>query len=160
MRCRYTVPDWHRYVVASGNDTAPIFAGCRLLVKEGERTADPRSIACGYWGHQPDCAVYEEPKAPSDARSREQRVAPTADVPVGPERVWSVRAPGNPDGQRVLLMLLGGLSAVLLGWAVVLSLAALCGKPVSAGYLIVTLIGGLLSLFTHILTLLRLWVRR
>jgi hypothetical protein len=57
-------------------------------------------------------------------------------------------------------MLLGGLSVVLLGWAVVLSLAALSGKPVSAGYLIVTLIGGSLSLFTHILTLLRLWVRR
>jgi len=159
MRCRYTVPDWHRYVV-SGGDAAPIFAACRLLVKEGERAADPRSIACGYWGHQPDCPVYEGPKAPSDARSRERLVAPTADIPVAPERVWPVRAPGNPDGQRALLLLLGGLSAVLLGWAVVLSLAALFGKPVSAGYLIVTLIGGLLSLFTHILALLRLWVRR
>ena len=159
MRCRYTVPDWHRYVAAA-DDVAPIFAGCRLLVKEGERAADPRSIACGYWGHQPDCPVYEGPKAPSDARSRERVAAPAADVPVARERVWPVRAPGTLDGQRALLMLLGGLSVVLLGWAVVLSLAALSGKPVSAGYLIVTLIGGSLSLFTHILTLLRLWVRR
>ena len=57
-------------------------------------------------------------------------------------------------------MVFGGLSVVLLGWAVVLSGAALLGRPVRVDYLIVTLVGGSVSLVTHVLTLLRLWVRR
>ena len=81
-------------------------------------------------------------------------------VPVALESIWPVRQPGATDGQRVLLLVFGGLSVVLLGWVVVLSLAALAGKPVRLDYLIVALVGGSLSLVTHILTLLRLWVRR
>jgi hypothetical protein len=57
-------------------------------------------------------------------------------------------------------LVLGGLSVVLLGWVVVLSLAALAGTPVRRGFLIVALVSGSLSLVSHILTLLRLWIRR
>src|SRR5512136_812324 len=153
MRCRHTVPEWHRYVVAEGA-ARPIFAACRLLVKDGERAADPLTIACTYWGRQQDCPLYDGPE------SRASQTLPGADVRVGPESVWPVRPPGATDGQRVLLMALGGLSIALLGWAVILSLAALIGKPVGTGYLIVILSGSALSLMTHVLTLLRLWVRR
>jgi hypothetical protein len=60
----------------------------------------------------------------------------------------------------VLLMVLGGLSVVLLGCAVVLGVAALLGGSVRIDYVVVTLVGGSVSLVTHCLTLLRLWVRR
>jgi len=158
MRCRHTVPDWHRYV-AAGEDARPIFAACRLLVKEGARATDPRSIACAYWGRQHECPLYDGPESSPGGRPGPTR-AVAADVPVAPESIWPVRQPGATDGQRVLLLVCGGLSVVLLGWVVVLSLAALAGTPVRLDYLIVTLVGGSLSLVTHILTLLRLWVRR
>jgi uncharacterized membrane protein YbhN (UPF0104 family) len=64
------------------------------------------------------------------------------------------------DWQRILLLVLGGLSVVLLGLAVYLGLLALGGKAPPTGYLEATLIAGALSLATHLLTLLRLWVRR
>ena len=158
MRCRHTVPDWHRYV-AAGEGGRPIFAACRLLVKEGERAADSRSIACAYWGRQRECPMYDGPDSIPVARSGPTG-SMTVDAPVTAEDIWPVRQPGTTDGQRVLLMVLGALSVVLLGWAVALSVTALLGRPVRRGYLLLTLAGGAVSLATHVLTLLRLWVRR
>jgi len=43
---------------------------------------------------------------------------------------------------------------------VALSVAALLGRPVQSGYVTVTLIGGAVSLTTHVLVLLRLWIGR
>lgn len=155
MRCRHTVPDWHRYVVA-GEQARPIFAACRLLLKGDERAADSRSIACGYWGRQPECPVYDGPAAAPESSAG----APGGDEPVGRERLWPVRPPGAPDGQRVALIALGVLSAVLLSGVIVASFAALSGRGVSSGFWVVILVAGGLSLVTHLLTILRLWVRR
>ena len=158
MRCRHTVADWHRYL-AAGDDARPIFAACRLLVKEGARATDSRSIACAYWGRQRECPLYDGPESSSGGRPSPAGTA-AADVRVEPESIWPVRRPGTTDGQRVLFMAFGGLSVVLLGWAVVLTGAVLLGRQVRVDYLIVTLVGGSVSLVTHVLTLLRLWVRR
>src|SRR5512139_21741 len=158
MHCRHTVPDWHRYM-AAGEDARPIFAACRLLVKEGVRAADSRSIACAYWGRQRECPMYDGPESSPSGRPG-PRATVTVEAPVAPESIWPVRGPGTTDGQRVLLMVFGGLSVVLLGWAVVLSAALLLGRPVRIDYVIVTLVGGSASLVTHVLTLLRLWARR
>lgn len=158
MRCRHTVPDWHRYVSA-GEVARPLFAACRLLIREGEAAADARTIACTFWGRQRECPLYDGPES-----SPSGRPVPTdgaaADRPVGPGPVWPVRPPGARDGQRLLLMLLGGLSIVLLGWAMALSVAALFGRPVRSDYLTVILVGGAVSLVTHFLVLLRLWIGR
>lgn len=159
MRCRHTVPDWHRYVTA-GESAGAIFAACRLLVKEGERVADARGIACAYWGRQRDCPLYDGPETPTEPRLGVAPAGSTGDVPLGPEPVWPVLGPGETDTQRLLLLVLGGLSVAVLGFAVVANLPALGGATSSTGYLSVLLIAGTLSLATHILTLLRLWVRR
>ena len=158
MRCRHTVPDWHRYVAAE-EATRPVLAACRLLIKEGEPAADARAIACGFWGRQRECPVYDGPESSLSGHPKPARSA-AIDAPVAVESVWPVRQLGATDGQRVLLMLLGGLSIVLLGWAVALSVAALLGRPVQSGYVTVTLIGGAVSLTTHVLVLLRLWIGR
>jgi hypothetical protein len=159
MRCRHTVPDWHRYV-AAGEEARAIFAACRLLVKEGESVADARGIACAYWGRQRDCPLYDGPEAPGDLRRGGALAGPAGDVPVGPERVWPVQGPGETDTQRLLLLVLGGFSIAVLGCAVVVNLATLGGTTARTGYVSALLIAGGLSLATHILTLLRLWVRR
>jgi len=125
MRCRHTVPDWHRQV-AAGEVTRPIFAACRLLVKETERAADPQKIACAYWGRQRECPSYEGPDSSSGERVR-SRDAAVAGAPVTPDAVWPVRRSGGADGRRILLMALGGLSVVLLGGLVAISVAALLG---------------------------------
>jgi hypothetical protein len=57
-------------------------------------------------------------------------------------------------------MVLGGLSIALLGWAAVLGVRVLLGRPAQSGFLIVALIGGAVSAATHFLILLRWWVRR
>lgn len=158
MRCRHTVPDWHRYVAAE-EVTRPVFAACRLLIKEGEPAPDARVIACAFWGRQRECPVYDGPESSLSGHPRPARGV-AADTPAAAEPVWPVRQPGATDGQRVLLMLLGGLSIVLLGWAVALSVPALLGRPVRSGYLTVTLIAGAVSLVTHVLVLLRLWIGR
>jgi hypothetical protein len=159
MRCRHTVPDWHRYVAAK-EDTAPILAACRLLVQEGDRVNDPRSIACTYWGHQRDCPVYDGPgRAPGKPPTPGNGPA-APDEPLAPEGAWPVRAPGVVDGSRVFLILLGGLSIVLLGLATILSVTALRGASIPSGYRTVLVIAGIVSLLTHMLTLLRIWVRR
>jgi len=159
MRCRHTVPDWHRYADV-GEDARPIFAACRLLVKEGERARDLRGIACAYWGRQRDCPLYDGPESRRDSQSIRAIDAAATDLPVTPESVWPVRSPGAMDWQRVLLLALGAVSVVFLGLAVYLGLSALGGNAPSSGYLAVTLIAGALSLVTHLLTLFRLWVRR
>jgi len=158
MRCRHTVPDWHRYV-AAGEVTRPIFAACRLLVKGGEHAVDSRSIACAYWGRQRECPSYEGPGSNPGERPG-STVSAAADAPVAPETIWPVRQPGATDGQRILLMVLGGLSVVLLGGAVVMSVTTLLGRPVRTDYVVATLVGGSVSLVAHVLTLLRLWARR
>jgi hypothetical protein len=159
MRCRHTVPDWHRYVAAA-EDAAPILAACRLLVQDCDRVEDPRSIACTYWGHQRDCPVYNGPgQAPGKLPTRGNGPA-APDESLAPERAWPVRASGVVDGSRIFLIVLGGLSIVFLGLAAILSVTALSGASVPNGYRTVLVIAGIVSLLTHVLTLFRLWVRR
>jgi hypothetical protein len=159
MRCRHTVPDWHRYVAAK-EDAAPILAACRLLVQDGDRVEDPRSIACMYWGHQRDCPVYHGPGQPPGKPSTRGNGLAAPDESLAPEGAWPVRAPGVVDGLRIFLILLGGLSIVLLGLAAILSVTALRGASIPSGYRTVLVIAGIVSLLTHVLTLFRLWVRR
>lgn len=159
MRCRHTVPDWHRYVVA-GQDARPIFAACRLLIKEGERVADPQSIACTYWGRQPTCPVYDGPAVAARSPVSRPPNVTTGDLPTARESVWPVRAPGAPDVQRAVLIVLGALSIAGLGVAVLFSLAALSGMVASTSSWVIILLAGGLSLVTHLLALLRLWARR
>jgi hypothetical protein len=158
MRCRHTVPDWHRYV-AAGEVTRPVLAACRLLIKEGEPAADARTIACSFWGRQRECPFYDGPEPKPTGTSSPTRQAGT-DAPVECEHVWPVRQPGAVDGQRVLLMVLGGLSIALLGWAALLGAAVLLGRPVRNDLLIIMLAGSAVSALTHFLMLLRLWVKR
>jgi hypothetical protein len=158
MRCRHTVPDWHRYV-AAGEATRPVLAACRLLIKEGEPAADARTIACSFWGRQSECPFYDGPEPKPTGGSSPKRHAGT-DTPVECEHVWPARQPGATDGQRALLMVLGGLSIVLLGCAAVLGTAVLFGQPVQNDLLIITLAGSVVSVLTHFLMLLRLWFSR
>lgn len=158
MRCRHTVPDWHRYV-AAGEVTRPVLAACRLLIKEGDPAADARTIACAFWGRQRECPLYDGPESSASKGSGPTRRMGT-DVPVVSGHVWPVRQPGAADGQRVLLMVLGGLSIALLGWAAVLGAQVLLERPAQRGFLIAALIGGAVSAATHFLMLLGLWVRR
>jgi hypothetical protein len=158
MRCRHTVPDWHRYV-AAGEVTRPVLAACRLLIKEGEPAADARTIACSFWGRQSECPFYDGPERKPTGASSLTQCAGT-DAPVACEHVWPVRQPGAADGQRVLLMVLAGFSIALLGWAAVLSAAVLLGRPVRNDVPIITLAGSVVSVLTLFLMVLRLWVKR
>jgi hypothetical protein len=163
MRCRHTVPDWHRYVVP-GAEAPPIFSACRLLIREGERTSDPRSIACSYWGHQPDCPVYDGPLVQVEVlpRRRPQPVSRQAsrDVPLGDEAAWPVRPPGADDGMRRLVICLGLLSVGLLTWTALVGLAMIRGTAWSSHFLSVTLVVAVVSVVTHVLATLRIWGRR
>ena len=76
------------------------------------------------------------------------------------EGAWPVRATGAVDGSRILLILMGGLSVVLLGLVAILSATVFRDATVPSGYRTVLVIAGIVSLLTHILTLLRIWVRR
>ncbi len=158
MRCRHTVPDWHRYV-AAGEVTRPVLAACRLLIKAGEPAADARTIACSFWGRQRDCPMYDGPGArPAGDSGPVGRT--DVDTLAASEDVWPVRQPGATDGQRLMLMALGGLSIALLGWAAVLGAGVLLGRPARSGIVIIALAGGAVSVVTHFLMLLRLWVKR
>lgn len=159
MQCRHTVPDWHRYVDPAG-DTVPIFAGCRLLVKEGEAARDPRSIACAYWGHQRDCPLLDGPGAPAETQTRGAGRSASKDVPMMTEAVWPVRAPGARDGMRLVIIGLGVLSTVLMLWMVGVGFSVLSGKSTLAAYLHVTLVAATVSMVTHVLATLRSWARR
>jgi hypothetical protein len=159
MRCRHTVPDWHRFV-AAGEGALPIFAACRLLTKEGDRVGDPRSIACSYWGHQEDCPLYDGPGKRLVGRPDLPPTLASADEPAPAEDVWPVRSPGAPDGPRVLLLALSTLSVALLTWAAVLGLTAQGGTWMPESFRIVATTGVAVSIVTHILALLRIWARR
>jgi hypothetical protein len=159
MQCRHTVPDWHRYVNPTA-DALPIFAGCRLLVKEGEPASDPRSIACAYWGHQRDCPVYEGSGGPARMQAGGTGGIRSSDVPVAVDAVWPVRAPGSTDRMRLVIIGLSVLSSALLLWTAGVGLSILSGKTPPAGYLHLTLVAATVSIVTHVLATLRAWVRR
>jgi hypothetical protein len=159
MQCRYTVPDWHRYVNPAA-DAVPIMAACRLLVKEGEPASDPRSIACAYWGHQRDCPLYDGPGARANPARDVGARTPGGEVPVAVDTVWPVRTPGAKDGMRQLMIGMGILSTALLVWTGFLGLSVLNGRAVPAAYLHLTLAAAAVSVLTHVLATLRTWVQR
>jgi len=156
-RCRHTVADWHRFVKLQ-SEVVPVFAGCRLLVKEGELASDPRSIACAYWGRQTECPLYDGLEGSAKDRGAGPPLVP-AEVPVKGEEVWPVRAPDDTDGMRLVLMGLGFLSILLLGWTAVLALRVWSGETGASGALILALTTAAFSIVTHVLVTLRLWVR-
>ncbi len=159
MQCRHTVPDWHRYVDSAG-EAFPIFAGCRLLVKEGEQTRDPRSIACTYWGHQRECPLFEGPGRTVRTESNPPERPGCGDVPMAVDTVWPVRAPGTKDGMRLVLIGLGALSTALMLVTVGVGLSVLSGKTSPAGYLRLVLVAATVSVVTHGLATLRTWAGR
>ncbi len=159
MQCRHTVPDWHRFVDPAAG-AVPVFAGCRLLVNEGEPVPDPRRIACAYWGHQRDCPLYDGPGAPTGRGSGAAGGPASRDVPVRVDAVWPVRGPGEADGMRLAMIGLGVLSSLLLLLAVGIGLSVLSGTRVPAGYVHLVLGAATLSVLTHILATLRTWARR
>jgi len=129
--CVHTVPDWARYVRAP-DEGPPILAACRLLVKEREPADDARTIACGYWGRQAECPLYEGPggsaasagsATPPDARRPEEpltanqlrraRLAADAYAPRGPlTEVMRQHRRASTAG-LALLALLAALAAML-----------------------------------------------
>lgn len=146
VRCRHTVPDWHQHV-APDAEHAAIYAACRLLLREGEPAADARTIACGYWGRQEACPLYEGPRAAGGPAPGEARPA-AADIPVA-EAPWPVRGPGERDpGVAVLI----GLSVA----SILLLVAAVAGG--ATGIWLFLAAG--LSLGTHVLSALRMWAGR
>lgn len=146
MRCRHTVADWRRHVIAP-EAAAPIYAACRLLVREGEPAGDSRAIACAYWGRQEACPLYEGP-----ARVDRPGPAPTAaDVPVGAAMAWPVRGPGERDPVQEALLGLHVASIALLIAAPLL--AFVVGR-----WLWGAAIG--LSLAAHAIGALRAWAGR
>lgn len=157
MQCRHTVPDWHRYVDPAG-DVLPLFAACRLRVKEGERALDPRSIACTYWGHQRECPLFEGPEKPLRAESSPPERPASRDVPVAVGTVWPVRGPGARDGMRLVLIGLGALSTALMLLAVGVGL--LGGATSPSGYQRFVLAAVTVSVLTHVLATLRTWAGR
>jgi hypothetical protein len=163
MRCRHTVPDWHRYIV-SGAETPPIFVACRLLVREGDPASDSRTIACSYWRHQEDCPVYDGPVG-QGGDSAEDQVLPNpraihADLPLAGEEPWPVRPPGAPDSLRWYVIGLGLLSVLLLIWAGAVGLWAMRGMASPVRVSVITLVAATVSIATHILATLRTWARR
>ena len=141
-------------------EALPIFAACRLLVKEGEPASDPRSVACAYWGRQPECPLYDGPGVQRKDPPRTGAWAESQEVPVDPEAVWPVRAPGMTDRMRLVMIGLGGLSTALLGWLVTIGLSVLSGQAEPAATVPVTLVAASVSIVTHILATLKTWARR
>jgi len=159
MQCRHTVPDWHRYVEPAG-DAFPIFAACRLLLREGEPARDTRSIACSYWGHQRDCPLFEGPGEAAKTQPGAAERSPSRDVPVAVGTVWPVRVPGERDGMRLVLIGLGVLSTALMILTVGVGLSVLGGKAGPAGHLYLVLAAATVSIVTHALATLRIWAGR
>jgi len=155
VRCRHTVPDWHRFV-GPGEGHAAIFAACRLLVREGEAAQDARAIACAYWGRQEECPMYEGPRrqsglagTPADRES--------GDVPIVVATAWPVRTPGERDPFAAVLIGLAIASVLLLATALGLALAAPVRLTGAHGLLVGALA---LSILAHGLTLLKAWAAR
>jgi hypothetical protein len=150
MRCRHTVPDWHRHV-APENEAA-IFAACRLLVKDGQRAADARTVACGYWGRQESCPLYEGPRRAAPVQPAPAPGSP--DIPVVVGEVWPVRGPGEPD--------VFGLVLVALNVFAILALAAAAGLAIGLGSRALPWVFAAVAVsgVTHALTALGVWARR
>ncbi|MBI4537459.1 MAG: hypothetical protein HY712_05830 [candidate division NC10 bacterium] len=159
MQCRHTVAEWHRYADAEGA-SLPIFAACRLLIKEGEQARDPKSIACGYWGRQRECPLYEGPggriEVPQDAAGP----GVSQEVRIALEAVWPVRHPGAVDGFRLLVTGLTALSVGLLAWSILLGVAVLGGHGNAKGFIWVALMAASFSMATHLLAALKTWAGR
>ncbi len=153
MRCRHTVPDWHRYVVP-GNDAPPIYAACRLLVREGERASEPRAIACAYWGRQEACPLYEGPRTSLIEQPGAASGARAPEVPVDLESVWPVRRPGEPDPLGVALL---GFSLVAILALTAATLAALAAGAPAVPWLFAA---AALSITALVLNALRMWAGR
>ncbi len=158
VRCRHTVPDWHRYAGFSGEEPA-IFAACRLLVREGEARREPRSIACGYWGRQDECPLFEGPGGLARPGTIGTGRPTLADVPVEVESIWPVRPPIARDGMRIVLAALGVLSIVLLLWTIVAGFSVMRGTAAPASFGILVLAAAAVSIVTHALATLRVWAR-
>lgn len=130
-RCCHTVPDWARHVRAP-EESCPIYAACRLLIQGGGQVDDPRTIACGYWGRQPECPLYEGPGVPVPQAAAETPPDPPApEVPVTARQLAAARltaddhAPRGPltEGMRqrrrasaALLGLLAALALLAAWW--------------------------------------------
>ena len=99
-RCRHTVPDWTQYVRAP-EEGAAIFAACGLLVKDGEQVDDSRTVACGFWGRQPDCPLYVGPGAPAPrAAAAAPSEPPSPEVPVTARQVAAARLTADDHAPR------------------------------------------------------------
>lgn len=159
MQCRHTVPDWHRYVDPEGV-RLPIFAGCRLLVKEGERVGDPRGIACAYWGRQRECPLYEGPGERIAAAPLPPQQAPDPEAPLPPEPIWPVRGPERVDWIRGGLAGLAVGSGLLLGWALLEAILALRADAPSGRLAPVTLAAAAAALADRTLRRLAAWAGR
>ena len=159
MQCRHTVADWHRYVDPHGA-SPPIFAACRLLVKEGEQARDPRGIACAYWGRQRECPLYEGPGGRIEVPPVTAGPSPLPETPVAQDAVWPVRHPGAVDGLRVLIGGLTVLSLGLLGWSLALGVAVLAGHSDVRGFVPAAVAAASVSMATHLLTVLKAWAGR
>jgi hypothetical protein len=159
MQCRHTVADWHRYV-DPGGVTAPIFAACRLLIKEGEQPRDPQGIACAYWGRQGQCPLYEGPGGRIGSPPVTAGPSSSAEMPIALKAVWPVRHPGAVDGLRVLIRGLTILSLGLLGWSLTLGVAALGGYTDIRGLALAAVAAASVSMVTHLLTALKAWAGR
>jgi hypothetical protein len=162
MRCRHTMPDWYRFVDSSV-DSPPIFAACRLLVREGTQVSDSRSIACNYWGNQLSCPVYDGPegRAKGSLETRARPIAPTvfADAPLAGCEPWPVRHPGETDAMRRIMIGLGLMSIALLVWTGMVGLLVLRGTAMPAHLLTITLVAATVSAATLVLATLRAWAR-
>ncbi len=158
MLCRHTVPDWHRYVDAAA-DAAPIFAGCRLLVREGEPARSPRAIACGYWGRQRECPLYEGPGERIAGQERRLPQPAPADVPVAVETVWPVRPPGARDAWRWVLPGLEVAAVALLLGTAIGAIRILEGGAPGAGYAGLVLVSAGVSISALVLGRLHAWAR-
>jgi len=160
MLCRHTVPDWHRYVEAAA-DSAPIFAACRLLVKEGELARSARAIGCAYWGRQRECPLYEGPgeRIIGQERGQERRASqpPPTDVPVAAESVWPVRPPGTRDAWPWVLLGLEVASVALLLGTAIGAIGILQGRAPGPGYAGLVLAAAGVSISALVLGRLRIW---
>jgi hypothetical protein len=158
MLCRHTVPDWHRYVDAAA-DAAPIFAGCRLLVKEGELARSPRAIGCAYWGRQRECPLYEGPGERIGGQERGVPPSGPTDVPVAAETVWPVRPPGARDAWRWLLPGLELAAVALLLGTAIGAVRILEGRTPGPGYAGLVLASVVVSISALVLGRLHTWAR-
>jgi hypothetical protein len=146
MRCRHTVADWRRHV--ADPSAAPIYAACRLLIRDDQPVAEPHAIACGYWGRQEACPLYEGPRA----AARPAAASAAAEARVDPGSVWPVRQPGEPDAVALGLAGLHVAAGLLLLAA---AIAALAG----AGWIWLLLAAGP-SALAHACGALRSWAGR